>query len=354
MSRIYSSLKFLSFSEQIDALMEQRMAPPVHIRIKPTNHCNHHCWYCAYRYDDLLLGSDMDERDRLPEAKMHELADDIVDMGVRAVTFSGGGEPLLYKPLPEIVEKLAKGGVRVATLTNGSNLQGRMAEAFAEHGTWIRVSLDAWDDESYSQSRGARPGDFDRLIRNMRAFVATGTDCVLGVSFIVGEDNHRHVFEVCSLMKDVGVDHVKISGSIVGNDPNENNRYHRGLKETVADEIERARGLEDASFHVVNHYHDLEDRFDKPCTLCPYLMFLTVVGADGVVYTCQDKAYTKTGVLGSIRDRSFKDFWFSEENRRRIFSFNPAENCRHHCISHAKNLSVLEFMNLDPDHKVFV
>ena len=44
----------------------------------------------------------MDLRDRMPEAKMIELVDDIVAMGVEAVTFLGGGKPLIYKPLPAI------------------------------------------------------------------------------------------------------------------------------------------------------------------------------------------------------------------------------------------------------------
>ena len=91
----------------------------------------------------------MIEDDVIPEAKIFEIVDDILAMGVKAVTFSGGGEPLIYRPLPDVVEKLSVGGVRVATLTNGVNLKARNADAFAAHGTWIRVSIDACDNASY-------------------------------------------------------------------------------------------------------------------------------------------------------------------------------------------------------------
>ena len=37
-------------------------------------------------------------------------------------------------------------------------------------------------------------------------------------------------------------------------------------------------------------------------------MFLTVNGVDGKVYTCQDKAYTENGLLGSIARRRFRGF----------------------------------------------
>lgn len=354
MSRLYSSVKFLNFPDHLAALREGRMIAPVHIRIKPTNHCNHHCWYCAYRTDDLKLGEDMDERDQIPAKKMMEIVEDVIGMGVRAVTFSGGGEPLLYKPLPEVIDALAAGGVRVATLTNGSNLRGRVAEALARHATWVRVSTDAWDDDSFVRSRGARPGDFTRLLDNMRQFLASGTRCVLGISLIIGRDNHEHVAEICAMMRDVGVNHVKLSAAVVANDVHANNLYHREMMARVTEQIGKAKALETENFRVVNHYHETEERFEKIYTSCPFLQFLTVIGADCSVYTCQDKAYTADGMLGSIRGRRFRDYWLSEENRLRIQGFDPSVQCRHHCVTHAKNLALHEFLSIDPDHGVFV
>lgn len=327
---------------------------PVHIRVKPTNHCNHKCWYCAYRTDDLALGGEMNDRDSIPAARMLALAHEFVDIGVKAVTFSGGGEPLLYKPLPDVIDILAKGDVRVAALSNGSNLKGRVADAFARHGTWIRISLDAWDNPSYVKSRGAKDNDFSRLIDNIRAFTARDTKCVLGVSLIVGRDNYQHILEVCSLFKDCGANHVKVSGAVVSNDAVGNNTYHLPIKTEVASQIGAAKELGDSHFSVFDHYHDLEDRFEKTYHTCPSLQFLTVVGADQYVYTCQDKAYTELGRMGSIADRTFNNFWFSAENQQFLKTFNPAAQCAHHCVSHAKNLAIHEYLSLDQEHSYFV
>jgi MoaA/NifB/PqqE/SkfB family radical SAM enzyme len=354
MSRLYSNIKFLRFPSHLQALHERQVVAPVHVRIKPINHCNHSCWYCAYRSDDLQLGEDMDLSDVIPEDKMSEIVGDVIEMGVQAVTFSGGGEPMLYRSLPAVVERLAGAGIRVASLTNGSNLKGRMAEAFAQYGTWVRISLDAWDDASYAKARGVAEGQFTRLLANIRAFAARGSRCVLGASFIIGEANHRHIAEACRLLKEAGVNHVKLSGAVVGNGTEENNAYHRRLAPEVARQIEQARSLADAGFSLIDHYHELEERFVKPYTTCPFLLFLTVIGADCSVYTCQDKAYTQSGLLGSIRERSFKAFWFSEDNRRRLFNFDPSQECRHHCVAHAKNQAILEYLSIDPDHGVFV
>lgn len=354
MATLYSSLKFARFPKHLEALRQRTVEAPVHIRIKPTNRCNHDCWYCAYKVGALHLGEEMVEADAIPADKMDEITADIIRMGVRAVTFSGGGEPLLYKPLPDVVERLAGAGVRVATLTNGTNLKGRVARAFARHGTWVRISIDAWDDASYRQARGLKDDAFSQVVRNMRDFTALGTDCVLGVSFIVTPENYPHIPEVCALFKAAGVNHVKFSGVVVANDGGDNNRYHREIFPRVTEKIAAAATLADDRFGVINHYHELEERFEKGYRTCPFLQYLTVIGADCRVYTCQDKAYTRSGLLGDIRDRSFETFWFSEENRVRLFGLDPSRECRHHCVSHAKNLAIHEHLALDPDHAVFV
>jgi len=296
----------------------------------------------------------MNERDQIPKKKMIQLAHEFVDMGVKAVTFSGGGEPLLYKPLPEIIEILAQGKIRIASLTNGSNLKGKVADAFAKYGTWVRISIDAWNDESYVKSRGAKPNDFSKLIKNISDFTARDTKCVLGISLIVGKDNYKHIVEVCSLLKTCKVDHVKISGAIVSNDAAGNNTYHSSIKNEVAKQILEAKKLEDKDFKILNHYHDLEERFEKKYNTCPFLQFLTIIGADQYIYTCQDKAYTETGKIGSIKDKSFKKFWFSKENKIFLNTFDPSIKCNHHCVSHSKNLAIHEYLSIDKEHGYFV
>lgn len=354
MATLYSSLKFLQFKDHLEALSNRRVAVPVHVRVKPTNMCNHNCWYCAYRTDDLLLGGEMLEKDSIPEARMLALAKEFVEIGVKAVTFSGGGEPLLYKPLPDVIEILAAGGIRVAALSNGSNLKGRVADVFARHGTWVRISLEAWDNKSYTKSRGAKPNDFSRLLDNMREFTSRDTKCVLGVSLIVGQDNADHVAEICALMKDCGVNHVKVSGAVVSNDAAGNNAYHLPIKDEVVRQLGQAMQLGDSQFSIIDHYHELESLFDKEYTWCPFLQFLTVVGADQYVYTCQDKAYTDAGRMGSIAERTFKDFWFSTENQRFLYELNPSASCAHHCVSHTKNLALHDYLSLDKEHSFFV
>ena len=354
MDDVYSKLKFLRFRDQLEALENGHVAPPVHVRIKPMNPCDHDCWYCAYHDENLQLGNLMEYKDRLPREKMMEIADDLAEMGVKAVTFSGGGEPLIYPHIAEAANRLGKNGIKLATLTNGSHLHEDIAEAFARYGTWVRVSIDGWNAESYAKIRNVKLTEFDMVINNMRNFANLNSSCVLGINYVIDNQNYGHVLEFTKLMKDVGVNHMKIMGVLVSNDGRESNQYHDAFRESVYSQIEQAKLLEDGKFKIIDHYHEFPERFDKDYQTCPSMQFLTIIGADSKVYSCHDKAYTELGLLGSIEHRRFKDFWCSEENKKRLKEINPSKDCQHHCAEHKRNLMLHEYMNVDQGHMEFV
>jgi sulfatase maturation enzyme AslB (radical SAM superfamily) len=351
--RVYSNTKVLRDPDRLAAMTAGRDVAPVHVRIKPTNVCNHSCYFCAYRTDNVSLGADMDLRDKIPAAKMAEIVEDLIAMGVEAVTFSGGGEPLIYPNIAAFVVRLAESGIKVGTLTNGSRLRGKVAEAFSAHATWVRVSIDGWDGPSYAKYRSIGEDAFAKVMHNLSAFAALGGPCSLGASIIVDQDNAGHLRDLTATLKDHGVRHVKISPCILSNDGAANSAYRAAFSTTVREQIDRARELEDGQFAVVDHYHHEPESFDKVHTSCPVLNLLTVIGADCMVYSCQDKAYTKEGALGSIADRGFREFWFSKRASARRAAINPARDCPHHCVVNAKNALLLDYLAAEPEHAAF-
>lgn len=356
MGALYTAMKVFHFREKIDSLSKDIHAiePPVHIRIKPTNACGHRCRYCAYRADNLQLGRDMVTRDSIPKDKMMEIIDDIADMRVQAVTFSGGGDPFNYPYLLDTVKKLSGTAVKFASLTNGSRLHGEVAEVFAANATWLRISIDGWDDRSYSLYRGVPEGEFTKVMNNMQNFKKLGGTCYLGVSLIVDEMNAGHVCDFIARLKDSGVDSVKISPCIVSNDGRENNAYHQPIFQSVKEQIQRAvSDLADNGFEIFDAYHELDEKFRKEYTWCPYLQILPVIGADLNIYPCQDKAYNlEEGLIGSIRDQRFKEFWFNDKSK--FFRVNPSLVCNHHCVANTKNRTIMDYLNADREHLGFV
>ena len=351
---VYSPFKLFHFPDKIDSLPKDRpMMPPIHIRWKPTNRCNHRCRYCAYREEGLQLGQNMREQDSIPREKMLEIAKDLVDMGVKAVTFSGGGEPLLYPHLLEACRILVNGGIKIASLTNGSLLTGELAEFIAHHFVWIRVSMDGWDDASYAAYRGIKDNEYSKIIKNIEKFASKGGNCVLGASLIVDADNAPHLRTMLQRLKGAGVSSVKVSACIVSNEGTLNNRYHLPHFSFVRDVIDAAKSdFADGSFEIIDAWHTLDERFHKTYTWCPFSQMLAVIGADLGVYSCQDKAYTTAALLGSLQSQTFKNFWV--QNKDAFFHIQPCRDCEHHCVANLKNTILIEFLSTDKDHLDFI
>lgn len=356
MGNIYTPMKIFHFKDKVDSLPRDvdTILPPLHIRIKPINACNHSCRYCAYRADSLQLGKDMRISDSIPRDKMMEITEDIIDMGVKGVTFSGGGEPLFYPHLADVLRRLVDSPVKFATLTNGGLLQGEVAEMFAHSGSWVRVSMDGWDNASYTRYRGVQDGEYDRILANIEAFKKLGGPCRLGVSYIVDKENVDHIYEAAKRVKDFGGDSIKIGACILENEAARNNEYHEGIWDTAREQIDRVNEeLAGDDFEVFDAYHKLDERFEKKYTWCPYLQVLPVIGADSNIYSCQDKAYNlDEGLVGSIKDTSFKDFWMSD--KAKFYKINPSRVCNHHCVANSKNKLLLDYLDADPDHLAFV
>ena len=356
MGSLYTKSKIFHYKDKIDSLPQNvdTILPPIHIRIKPTNVCGHGCWYCAYKADNLQLGKDMIKKDHIPKDKMLEIINDAVEIGVKAITFSGGGEPFLYPFLIEAVKKLTNSPIQFASLTNGSKLEGEVAEVFANHGTWIRVSMDGWDDESYVKYRRTKLGEYSKIMKNMEDFKKLGGKCYLGVSLIIDKDNSSYVYESLKKLRDIGVNSVKASPCIVSNNGKDNGEYHKPFFDSVREQVQRAKSdLQDSNFEIFDAYHELDLKFEKSYSWCPFLQILHVIGADLNIYPCQDKAYNlEDGLIGSLKDKRYKDFWF--EDKSKFFKINPSKVCNHHCVASTKNEAILDYLDVDRDHMMFV
>jgi len=355
MALLYTKMKVFHYREKLASLPAEveSLTAPLQIRIKPTNACNHNCYYCAYRVANQDLGQDMNLKDSIPREKMMELLDDCIAMGVKAITFSGGGDPFCYSYLQESVEKLAKSPIKFAALTNGSLLSGDIADLFSHNGTWIRISMDGWDDNSYVDYRGCRHGEFSSIIANMEQFKKIGGPCYLGVSIIVDQKNCNHFYGLIALLKDIGVDSVKISPCIVSNSGQNNNEYHSAIYATVKDTILKAKSdFESDDFEIFDSYHGQLETFEKHYPWCPYVQLVPVIGADLNLYSCHDKAYSHGGILASLKEKRLIDAWFHD--KKMFFKIDPSRDCNHHCVSHEKNILIHEYLNADTNHLDFV
>jgi len=357
-NKVYSDLKIFHFHSKLDDIVHQRFSPPIHVRIKPTNACNHSCYYCCYRSKKLPFAQLFNKTDFIPRDKMKKIITDLDRMKVQAVTFSGGGEPLLYPYIKESLKMLAQVGIGLGILTNGGLLRGEIADIVADTVSWVRISMDAADARTYSKYRNVSLKSFDLVCDNIKRFAKKKKSCKLGISFIVTEENHPQIFRYLEFMKRLGVDNVKISECVVSKDWRQGRKYMDKFFIPAREQIDKSLSrLADKNFMIIDrfHYPDEEDNnYSKSYAFCAFAQCLVIIGADLNVYACQDKAYAKSGKLFSIRDQGFSEGWFSPENRDSLRKLNPSRVCTHHCTQHAKNLMLSEYVAVNNAHLGFV
>lgn len=350
----YSNLKIFAHAQELNKVGEGKRISPIYIRIKPTNYCNHKCYYCSYADSALGLRDSVNKQDQIPWEKMQEIISDISDMGVKAVTFSGGGEPLVYPHIVEAMQGVLDAGIDLSIITNGQLLKGERAEVLAQ-AKWVRISFDSANAETYAKVRQLPLEAFDEVCSNIRKFSQRKNGkCELGVNFVINHENAEQAYDMARLVKGLGVNHIKYTARVT----KDLFAYHEPFKQQVIEQIHRAKAeLEDGNFRVINKYESDFDSvlvFHRCYEKCYVNRIFTVIAADSKVYFCHDKAYVSEGVVGDLGNCSFKELWFSDETMKRYEEFNAQEECNHHCVYDDRNELLNTYFSLDKNHINFI
>ncbi len=350
----YSNLKIFAHAQALNDIGEGKRIAPIYVRIKPTNYCNHKCYYCSYADSALGLRDAVNKQDQIPWEKMQEIIADMADMGVKAVTFSGGGEPLVYPYIVETMQKILNAGIDLSIITNGQMLKGERADVLSE-AKWVRVSFDAANSETYAKTRQLPLEAFDEVCANIRNFSKSKkNNCELGINFVINHENAEQVYDMAKMVRELGANHIKYAARVT----KDLFEYHEPFKEKVIEQIHRAKTeLEDGNFRVIDKYEGDFDSalvFHRCYDKCYINKIFTVIAADSKVYFCHDKAYVTEGVVGDLKTQSFKELWFSEETVKRYQEFDAQKECDHHCIYDDRNELLNTFYSLDRKHINFI
>lgn len=350
----YSSLKIFAHPEKIAALQNGERTAPIYIRIKPTNRCNHHCYYCSYADAELALRDNVNHRDQIPWEKLREIIADLGSMKVKAVTFSGGGEPLFYPPIVPAMQAVLDQGIDLSLITNGQLLTDERAEVLSG-AKWVRISMDAADAETYTQIRRISSECFTQVCHNIRQFAKVkDRDCELGINFVINHQNAGQVYAMAELVSDLGVNHLKYTARVT----KDLEQYHEPFKQSALGQIHRAiQELARPGFSIINKYEsDFESCviFHRPYYRCVINELFTVIAADSKVYFCHDKAYVSDGIVGDLQHRPFRELWFAPEVQERYRNFNARMECNHHCVYDDRNELLNNFLSLNKTHINFI
>lgn len=175
-------------------------------------------------------------------------------------------------------------------------------------------------------------------------------DCELSINWIVTLENHRSLFESALKLKECGVNNIRFSPVWRP----DFQTYHAPLIGVVEKQMQTLRLMQTDEFKVYSSYNltDPQHGGDRKHHQCWFLQITPSIGADCSIYACHQKSYSADGMLGSIKSRSFKEAWFSDDVKQRMQSLDPMKSCRSACAAHHKNDLIANILDAGDDHFV--
>lgn len=316
--------------------------PPTHVRIEPTEACNFRCGFCwwhgAGRTERVRAAGDLDftGRRHLDRARLLRLIDELADLGTRALSFTGAGDPLVFPGIDDVLARIHARGLALGVTSNlamklGDDLIGDLARA-----RWLRWSMNGGSEDTYlatNRPRGGNPAAaFATARKNVARIVAArralARPASFHASFIIFPENQHDVVAAARLARELGIDGI----SFRPDTPFERQAEPLAVAPAVAEALALAARTLTAPDFTVHHEETRRGDVEKlgdPDLVCFYSNHTTYVAATGDVYPC---CYTRVDAryaLGNILNQPFADFWRSEARRAayRRLNFDACPSC---------------------------
>ena len=352
---MYSSSKIAWHSKEIEALKRGASIAPKHVQLIISDLCNQNCNFCAYRMDGGFSTEQFVEHTSkglvknpnrmIPTEKCYEIIDSCVGMGVKAIQFTGGGEPSVHPDFNNILSHAQLKGLETALVTNGTRLP---EEHIIENLSWIRVSLDAGTEKTYEYIRESKL--WNKVIKNLE-ILGSVKGPKIGVGFVITKDNYRDLDKVCWLVKSLKIPYIRMTAMF----SDEGSNYYHHHRSTIERRIQSAKDCyNDDDFKIIDLFTHRLDDLDKGSPkhkFCGYQHFTVYIGGNQKVYRCCTTSYTKHGEIGDLKNMSFFQ-WFQEHSYG-VYKDFDARTC-HHCQFHKQNEIVNYLLDSDPVHVNFV
>lgn len=327
---------------------------PILFEIDPSNKCNHDCPWCSFSQWR------SENKDMLCLETMKKLLKDMKDAGTKAINWTGGGEPLMNSNTIEAIKYAKEIGLDQGIFTNGSLITNDKAHILATHMTWVRISVDAYDGDSYAESHGTISRTFDKTISNIRYLCGISDRATVGIGFVINEKNYKGIPIIASIAKDIGADYMQFKPEI--RRPGTPQVSQDFFKDNVFPLLKVAEELSDSKFNVMVTSYRFDDvlspetNHGRHYKKCYSHHFQGAIAADGKAYICDHHKGEKDYEIGDIKQNSIADIWVSDK-RKKVIEFldsTDLSQCQICCRNHELNKFLWHVKNVDermhPNH----
>ena len=369
--------KWLAHPSRVALVAEGRFQDvmPVNAQLVPTTLCPSNCATCTYgrSKDELRAAYAAGTFDRnqhmMSLESMKLFIDRLAEAGVKGLTITGGGDPLLNPHTLDGVKYARTKGLSVGLFTEAHLVTQDMAEGLAQAGLmFLRISFNAGRATTYKQFYGSSEEMFYTVLQNIEWIVEAkkkfGRRFGVGVGVIITPLNMGELMEIARLIQGI---EGRYPGSIAHIWYRPTVRYNRGVQLTnpktkeclayvqrhpdlrVHYEAYRQfiyEGRQFPAWVFQKTMQDLRDRIkptieretpgleifypkerieamanpEKGFSECRACAWQTFVGPDGSVYYCVEHGLDPRMVCGNLKDQTLSQIWQSSR-RREIHDF---------------------------------
>jgi MoaA/NifB/PqqE/SkfB family radical SAM enzyme len=324
--------KILAHLDRVAEWLRSGCSRPIVYELDMTNRCNSACPYC-FGYFPRRDGA------RLEGDEACSFLAQIASFGGRAVTFTGGGEPLLHPQTPAVMQHARDLGLDVALITNGLALTPTLSARLVDVCQWIRVSVDAADEETYSLTHGVDGDHFRALLGNISGLAQAARDgsgpCTVGYAYLTSPETIPGMVAATRLAKELRVHYIQFRPLLYRKE----NGNRAAEMRAFAHELLRCVNYADDSFDVLfsrAKYRDMARSRPRPYRACYGQNFAAVIAADARMYLCCHSRGVQKYCLGDLRRERLSDIW-QRPRRGQVVQSSDFADCTPWCRCHAMN-----------------
>jgi hypothetical protein len=257
-----------------------------------------------------------------------KVIDDLMDVGVKAFDFSGGGEPLMMESMPKLWDHVKQRGGYFGLITNGTLLYQHISNQLLEQATYVRISMEASDALSYQEYKGVNLKHWENMIENL-CYIAnqkhkTNSKCQISLKFAVGKTlkGKEHFYNGIQWGHNLMVDSVQFKAL-----------RHFPEELSFHEKIEQ-QGIIDNLYALNNYIPKVNVRSwilpfpDEKIPQCWLNPLHVAVDHQGNCYICCYYYYRKSRhYIGNMVEDKFVDFWGTSNHQEKVNNIDPNE-CR--------------------------
>jgi len=347
---VFSPNKLFSHMDRMHDWWQGKRIYPITMELSPSSVCNHYCTWCMHgayfgkHRGDEKIDKPYPDSSIMPFSFYRTLVDELVEVGAKAMIFSGSGEPFVNREFPKFIEYTAKSGMDVAVITNGSLMDDEGIEMTARYVSWMRISLDSGTAAGRMRIHRTPEKDWENTLENMRrvanAKKAEKSSLHLGSQIVVCPENWEEIDQCAQVSKECGMDYLQIKPAVL-HPMSSNKQYEEEFfKRALATIYETKARYEDESFRVFVKDDqfagvlaaDYEKGHYRKC----YADFFPIIEANKLVYYCSQTRGLPQFAIGDLSKNTFKEIWESE-HRKLVNDCIDVMKCQPICRCHQVN-----------------